>query len=125
MSAATSGYSCTCGPAWNDLQTLRFGKPIAVIGSPVGLEGTLSEGIVSAARNLMGDTRLLQISAAVSTGSSGSPVLDAKGGVIGVASAQIVGGQALNFAMPVEVVVMHNAIKFLMLMAMLVTMSSL
>jgi hypothetical protein len=75
------------------------GSRIAVIGSPLGLEGTLSEGIVSAVREqFLSDIRLLQITAPISSGSSGSPVLNAKGEVIGVVSSLMRGGQALNFA---------------------------
>ena len=81
---------------------IEVGTRIAVIGSPLGLEGTLTEGIVSAVRELMGDMRVLQISAAISHGSSGSPVLDANGEVIGVARALLREGQALNFAVPAE-----------------------
>jgi S1-C subfamily serine protease len=81
---------------------IEVGTRIAVIGSPLGLEGTLSEGIVSAVRDLMGDMRIVQVTAAISPGSSGSPVLNAKGDVVGVASAQLRGGQALNFAVPIE-----------------------
>jgi tetratricopeptide (TPR) repeat protein len=94
----------------NDLPFLTFGNSnkvevgtrIAVIGSPLGLEGTLSEGIVSGERELMGDVKKLQISAAISPGSSGSPVMNAKGDVVGIASALLTGGQSLNFAVPVE-----------------------
>ncbi len=81
---------------------IEVGTRIAVIGSPLGLEGTLSEGIVSAVRELMGDQRLLQVTAAISPGSSGSPVMNAKGDVVGVASALLRGGQSLNFAVPVS-----------------------
>jgi S1-C subfamily serine protease/cytochrome c-type biogenesis protein CcmH/NrfG len=80
----------------------EVGTRIAVIGSPLGLEGTLSEGIVSAVREFSGDMRLLQVSAAISPGSSGSPVLNPKGDVVGVAFALLSGGQSLNFAVPVE-----------------------
>lgn len=83
-------------------QKIDVGSRVAVIGSPLGLEGTLSEGIVSATRELTGEIRVLQITAAISPGSSGSPVLNSKGDVVGVASAQVRGGQALNFAVPVE-----------------------
>ena len=83
-----------------DSEKIEVGTRIAVIGSPLGLEGTLSEGVVSAVRDLMGDTRFLQITAAISPGSSGSPVLDANGQVIGVATSLIRSGQALNFAVP-------------------------
>jgi len=79
------------------------GTRIAVIGSPLGLEGTLTEGIVSARRSLPGQKReVLQISAAISQGSSGSPVLDAQGRVVGVASFLLAEGQSLHFATPSE-----------------------
>ena len=83
---------------------IEVGTRIAVIGSPLGLEGTLSEGIVSAVREIMSDITKLQITAAISHGSSGSPVMNAKGDVVGVASALMQEGQALNFAVPVECV---------------------
>lgn len=79
------------------------GTRIAIIGSPLGLEGTLTEGIVSARRQLPKPPRdVLQISAPISQGSSGSPVLDSQGRVIGVASFLLQDGQALNFASPSE-----------------------
>ena len=81
---------------------IEIGTRIAIIGSPLGLEGTLSEGIVSAVRELMGDIKLLQVTAAISPGSSGSPVMNANGDVVGIASSLLRGGQALNFAVPVE-----------------------
>ena len=81
---------------------IEVGTRIAVIGSPLGLEGTLSEGIVSAVRELIGNIKVLQVTAAISAGSSGSPVMSAKGDVVGIASALLRGGQALNFAVPVE-----------------------
>jgi Flp pilus assembly protein TadD len=82
---------------------IEVGTRIAVIGSPLGLEGTLSEGIVSAVRDIAGEMRILQISAAISPGSSGSPVLDSKGDVVAVATSLLHGGQSLNFAVPTEV----------------------
>jgi S1-C subfamily serine protease len=70
------------------------GTRIAIIGSPLGLEGTLTEGIVSARRRLPKEKRdVLQISAPISQGSSGSPVLDSQGRVIGVASFLLQDGQ--------------------------------
>ncbi len=81
---------------------IEVGTRIAVIGSPLGLEGTVSEGIVSAVRGLTNDMRILQITAAVSPGSSGSPVLNGSGAVVGVATALLRDGQSLNFAVPVE-----------------------
>jgi len=81
----------------------EVGQRVAVIGSPLGLDGTLSEGIISAKRKLDDGPLWLQISAAVSPGSSGSPVMNAKGEVIGVATMVLTGGQSLNFAVPIGV----------------------
>jgi S1-C subfamily serine protease len=79
------------------------GTRIAIIGSPLGLEGTLTEGIVSARRQILKPKReVLQISAPISQGSSGSPVLDSQGRVVGVASFLLQDGQSLNFAAPSE-----------------------
>src|SRR5262249_28620115 len=60
------------------------GERVLVIGSPLGLEQTVSEGIISAIRNTKDDGTVLQISAPISPGSSGSPVVNLKGEVIGV-----------------------------------------
>jgi S1-C subfamily serine protease len=75
------------------------GERVAVVGSPLGLEQTLSDGVVSALRRTS-TGKYLQISAPVSTGSSGSPVINMKGEVVGVASLQVIKGQNLNFAVP-------------------------
>ena len=84
-------------------EKIEVGTRIAVIGSPLGLEGTLSEGIVSAMPEDEKEGKLVQITAAISPDSSGSPMLNAKGNVIGVAAALLRGGQALNFAVPIGV----------------------
>jgi S1-C subfamily serine protease len=72
---------------------------VFVVGNPRGLEGTFSQGMVSSIRGLDSGT-LLQITAPISAGSSGGPVLDVLGNVIGVAVATIREGQNLNFAVP-------------------------
>jgi S1-C subfamily serine protease/predicted TPR repeat methyltransferase len=77
------------------------GSRVAVIGSPFGLEGTVSEGIVSGHRDAKKDDQWLQMTAAVSPGSSGSPVVDENGKVVGVATFVVHNAQALNFARPV------------------------
>jgi len=78
---------------------LAVGDEIYAIGNPQGLEGTFSQGIVSGIRTIDSDT-LLQITAPISPGSSGGPVLNAQGKVIGIAVATFSSGQNLNFAIP-------------------------
>lgn len=72
-----------------------------MVGNPLGLEGTFSAGIVSGIRKIETDT-VYQITAPISPGSSGGPVLDSQGRVIGIAAATYNGGQNLNFAIPVS-----------------------
>ena len=77
------------------------GSRVVVVGSPLGLARTVTEGIVSATRLSQG-SELVQISAAISHGSSGGPVLDGHGRVFAIASAFLAEGQQLNFAIPVR-----------------------
>ena len=76
------------------------GERVVVVGSPMGLEQTVSDGMVTGIRNIHGRGGVLQISAPISPGSSGGPVVNLRGEVIGVASFQIGKGQKLNFAIP-------------------------
>lgn len=78
------------------------GESIVVIGNPFGLEGSVSNGIVSAVREIAGYGKIIQITAPISPGSSGSPVVNMYGQVIGVATLQAAEGQSLNFAVPSE-----------------------
>ncbi|MBL7075681.1 tetratricopeptide repeat protein [candidate division KSB1 bacterium] len=80
----------------------EVGERVIVIGSPLGLERTVSDGIVSAVREIPAFGKIIQITASISSGSSGSPVVNMQGEVIGVATFQIVEGQNLNFAIPGE-----------------------
>jgi len=76
------------------------GARIVVIGAPIGLQNTVSDGIVSAIRNIENFGQVIQITAPVSEGSSGSPVVNLRGQVVGVVRATVVEGQNLNFAIP-------------------------
>lgn len=78
------------------------GESIVVIGNPLGLEGSVSNGIVSAVRDIKNFGRIIQITAPISPGSSGSPVVNMQGQVVGVATLQLTDGQSLNFAVPSE-----------------------
>lgn len=79
--------------------TLELGQRVVAIGHPIGMENTVSDGLVSAVRG-KGREQLVQISAPISQGSSGGPVFDDRGRVIGVATLTSRVGQNLNFAMP-------------------------
>jgi hypothetical protein len=84
-----------------DSDAVTVGEDIVAIGNPAGLEGTVSRGIISGIREAEG-MRFIQITAPISPGSSGGPVFNLSGMVIGVATAYVTGGQNLNFAMPVN-----------------------
>ena len=78
------------------------GERVIIIGTPLGLEKTVSDGIVSAVRDVPGFGKIIQVTAPISPGSSGSPVVNMKGEVIGIATFFIIAGQNLNFAIPGE-----------------------
>lgn len=82
---------------FGDSSKVTEGQRVIVIGNPEGLEGTISEGIVAAIRD---KPRLIQITAPISPGSSGSPGMDEEGSVLGVATLSSKEGQNLNFAIP-------------------------
>jgi S1-C subfamily serine protease len=77
------------------------GQSVYAIGSPAGLEKTLSEGIVSSMRSV-GSRKFIQTSAPLSGGSSGGGLFDEKGSLIAITTLSVSGGQNLNFAIPVE-----------------------
>ena len=84
---------------FGDSDVVQVGSPIYAVGNPRGLEGTFSQGIISSIRNV-GTDKFLQLTAPISPGSSGGPVLNNKGQVIGVSVATFRGGQNLNLAIP-------------------------
>lgn len=84
-----------------DSRAVAVGERIVAIGSPLGLAGSVSDGLVSARREMEG-REVLQVSAPISKGSSGGPVFDARGRVIGVLAGFMRRGQNVNFAVPVE-----------------------
>lgn len=84
-----------------DFTKVEIGESIYVIGNPSGLEGTFSQGIVSGIRTIENE-KLLQITAPISPGSSGGPVMNNNGEVIGISVATLRDGQNLNFAIPID-----------------------
>jgi S1-C subfamily serine protease len=80
---------------------MEVGDKVYVMGNPLGMSGTFTDGMVSGKRPLEG-VSMLQISAPISPGSSGGPVMNERGEVIGVATMMVMGGQNLNMAVPVR-----------------------
>lgn len=82
-------------------ESLKTGQKVYAIGSPQGLELTISDGIVSGMRNLP-QGRVIQTTAPISPGSSGGPLFDAFGRLVGIMTFQHRTGQNLNFAVPAD-----------------------
>jgi tetratricopeptide (TPR) repeat protein len=87
-----------------DIEKLSVGEKVYVISSPQGLENTISDGILSGIREIDPKKKILQITAPISQGSSGSPVFNKNGEVIGIATFLIEEAQNINFAMPVNLI---------------------
>lgn len=81
------------------IKAVVAGQKIFVLGSPKGLPATISDGLVSGLRDFNG-LKFIQITAPISPGSSGGPVMNANGELVGISVGQINGGQNLNFAIP-------------------------
>ena len=75
------------------------GEQVFVIGNPLRLEGSVSDGIVSAVREVPDLGRIIQITAPVSHGNSGSPLFNMNGQVIGIVTVKVTNGQNINLAL--------------------------
>lgn len=78
------------------------GEPVFVIGNPLRLEGSVSDGIVSAVREVPDLGRIIQTTAPVSHGNSGSPLFNMRGQVIGIVTVKVTNGQNINLALGVS-----------------------
>ncbi len=91
--------------ALGDSDKITVGERAVSIGNPVGLEHTLTDGLISARRMIEG-RKMIQMSTPVSPGNSGGPLFNSKGEVVGITTAIFMGGshlaQNLNLAMPVN-----------------------
>jgi S1-C subfamily serine protease/tetratricopeptide (TPR) repeat protein/DNA-directed RNA polymerase subunit RPC12/RpoP len=82
---------------------LSIGKKVFTIGSPQGLDFSLSEGIISGYRELENNSSFIQITTPISHGSSGGPLFSAEGQIVGITTASVKDGQNLNLAIPTHV----------------------
>lgn len=80
--------------------TVKYGEKTFVIGNPLGLERTITEGIISQTSRNFGGKIYLQIDAPVNPGNSGGPLFNERGQVIGIVNMGILYMQGLNFAIP-------------------------
>jgi serine protease Do len=88
--------------ALGDSEQLSVGERVFAIGSPLGLERTVTEGIISTkTRQFQGDL-YLQTTAQINPGNSGGPLFNMRGEVVGVTNMKITFGEGLGFAIPVE-----------------------
>jgi serine protease Do len=84
-----------------DSDEVEAGDPVIAIGNPLGVfDYTVSDGLVSSVRPVSNTLTLLQISAPISQGSSGGPLFNPRGEVIGVVRALVTEGQNINFGIP-------------------------
>ena len=92
--------------------TSQVGETIIAIGNPLGLENTVTEGIISSLERDVNGTKMLQISAPISPGNSGGGLFNLQGELIGITTSSIQedGAQNLNFAIPIgyAIAMMNN-----------------
>lgn len=84
-----------------DANEIKKGETVTAIGSPLGIKNTISQGILSG-RIMQGDMDILQITAPISSGSSGGALFDEAGNVVGITFASFKEGQNLNLAIPIN-----------------------
>lgn len=81
---------------------VRVGESVVIIGNPLGLEKTVTTGVVSAIRSYEGIGKVIQTDAAANPGNSGGPVLNMDGQVVGIVDFKLRGSENLNFAIPIN-----------------------
>lgn len=85
-----------------DSAALAVGERVFAIGSPLGLERTVTEGIVSTKTRQMQGELYLQTTAQINPGNSGGPLFNMRGEVVGVTNMKLAFGEGLGFAIPME-----------------------
>ena len=91
-------------PELGNSDALTAGELLVIVGSPRGVEGAVTAGILSSVRNSGDGFKLLQTDAAVNPGNSGGPLVNSKGQAIGVVSFQLRSAEGQNSAVPINYV---------------------
>jgi hypothetical protein len=81
---------------------VKAAEPVIAIGSPRGLQGTVTAGVVSSVRDGPSGFKVIQTDAAANPGNSGGPLLNSRGQVIGVVTSKLRASEGLNFAVPIN-----------------------
>jgi len=87
-----------------DAEKLEIGQNVFAIGNPLGLERTLTQGVVSTTQRNFDGLTYIQTDTPINPGNSGGPLFNTKGEVIGITNMGIRGGEALGFAIPARYV---------------------
>ncbi|MCE2885538.1 MAG: trypsin-like peptidase domain-containing protein [Planctomycetaceae bacterium] len=87
-----------------DAELLEIGQNVFAIGNPLGLERTLTQGVVSTTQRNFDGLTYIQTDTPINPGNSGGPLFNTKGEVIGITNMGILGGEALGFAIPARYV---------------------
>ncbi len=85
-------------------ESIEVGQTVFAIGNPLGLERTLSQGVISTTRRSFDGLTYIQTDAAVNPGNSGGPLFNTRGEVVGITNMGIMFGEGLNFAIPARYV---------------------
>lgn len=91
--------------SFGDSNALKVGQWVVAIGSPFGLEQTVTAGIISAKGRVIGSgpyDNFLQTDASINPGNSGGPLIDMNGQVVGINTAIVASGQGIGFAIPIN-----------------------
>lgn len=91
-----------------DSDTIKAGQTVYALGSPAGLQNVISNGIISNPKQMVDGDTFIQITAAISHGSSGGVLVDEYGEVLGITSAGITDAENIGFAIPINIIKMFD-----------------
>ena len=97
------GFDLPTVPLGNS-NNIQIGEPVLIAGNPLGLQGSVTTGVISSIRDdpTAGGFKVIQTDASANPGNSGGPLVNRESEVIGIVTFKIVGGENLNFAIPVD-----------------------
>jgi S1-C subfamily serine protease len=95
------GFDLPSVPLGNS-NNVQVGEPVLVVGSPLGLQGSVTTGVISSVRDdpAGGGFKVIQTDASANPGNSGGPLVNRQSEVVGIVTFKISGGENLNFAIP-------------------------